>query len=93
MLKLGERRTEHWLSWTTHGDETAGFHVHHGLHYDGGRCRSEAIENSLNLIVHAVLFGGDDNGEYVWHLTNRALRDLTLRIDNPNLEETIALDI
>ncbi len=62
--------------------------AHTGLHRD-------VVKKGLDQFqaLEIISLDGDDNGEYVWHLTNRALRDLTLRIDNPNLEETIALDI
>jgi hypothetical protein len=40
-----------------------------------------------------ITLEGDDNGEYRWYLTHRELRDITLRLDKPDLEYNLQLDL
>jgi hypothetical protein len=59
-----------------------------GLHRDIVKKGLDAFQ-ALGIIT----LKGDDNGEYEWRLTHRDLQAIALRLDAPDLDYNLQLDL
>jgi hypothetical protein len=57
-----------------------------GLHRD-------VVKKGLDQFqaLDIITLNGDDDGQYEWYLTNRALKDIALRLDPPDLDYNLQL--
>jgi hypothetical protein len=94
-----------WVGWSLANDKRRAYiQAITILDYQGKRITAKNVSAITGLHRDVVKKGmdqfqalgiitldGDDTGEYVWRLSNRNLRDLSLRLDEPNLEYNLQL--
>jgi hypothetical protein len=94
-----------WVGWSLSNDKRREYlKAIVVLDYQGKKITTKNISAITGLHKEVVRKGmdqfqaldiitlkGDDDGEYIWYLTNTHLRDIALRLDPPDLEYNLKL--